>query len=302
MNFSTELIDALPGLEIRQDAPLGLLTTFRCGGNASRIVYPQSEAELAELLKLLKDAGEEYFILGRGSNILVSDRGYAGTVISLREHFAQIESPKEGMLLAGAGAMMPDLSKAACSSGLAGLEFMAGIPGTVGGGVRMNAGAYGSEMKDVLVSARLLLPDGSIRSFDAGELDLSYRHSRIPELNAVVLSAVFSLEKGEPEIVRQKMDDLQSRRREKQPLNYGSAGSTFKRPEGYFAGKLIDDAGLRGFRIGDAAVSEKHAGFVVNLGSATASEVCSVIRHVQETVWETFGVKLEREVIFLGEM
>ncbi|MBR6321685.1 MAG: UDP-N-acetylmuramate dehydrogenase, partial [Lachnospiraceae bacterium] len=195
---------------------------------------------------------------------------------------------------------LPELAREALSFGLSGLEFASGIPGSVGGGLVMNAGAYGSELKNVVTGAELLFPDGSVRRLSNEELQLSYRHSVIPELKAAVLSADFRLEPGNTEAIREKMEDLNSRRREKQPLNYGSAGSTFKRPPGYFAGKLIEDAGLKGLRIGDAAVSEKHAGFVINHGNACASDVYRVICHVQRTVKERFGVRLEREVILLG--
>ena len=301
MNFSTKLREHFPGAEIRENVPLGKMTTFRCGGNAACFVSPKDARELSELLTFLRDEGEAVFLLGRGSNILVSDSGFSGTVLSMREHFSDIAVSDDGKIRAGSGALMPDVSREALSRGLSGLEFMAGIPGTIGGGVRMNAGAYGSEIRDIILEATLLLPDGTVRYFKKDELALSYRHSRIPELSAVVIEAVFQGIPKKTEEIRARMDDLQQRRRDKQPLNYGSAGSTFKRPEGYFAGKLIQDAGMKGFRIGDAAISEKHAGFVVNLGSASSSDVYRVISAVQREVMRQFSVRLEREVILLGD-
>lgn len=302
MNFSTEkLRERFPELEVRENAPFGAATTFRCGGSAARMAFPKDDRELSELLRFLKEEGEPCVLLGRGSNILVSDSGYPGTVVSMRGHFSEIRVGDGGRIDCGSGALMPDVARAALSAGISGFEFMAGIPGTVGGGIRMNAGAYGSEIRDILVTARLLLPDGTIRDFSAEELDLSYRHSKIPELGAAAVGAVFRGKPGDPAEIAHLMEELQERRRDKQPLNYGSAGSTFKRPEGYFAGKLIQDAGMKGFRIGDAVVSEKHAGFVVNLGNASASDVYQVIRSVQKAVYEQFSVRLEREVILLGD-
>ncbi len=302
MNFSTkELQKRFPDLEIRENVPLGTMTTFRCGGTAARFVSPGDSRELSELLQFLRRAEEPYFLLGRGSNILVSDSGFPGTVVSMREHFSEISVSDDGRITAGAGALMPDVSRTALSRGLSGFEFMAGIPGTVGGGVRMNAGAYGSEIRDILLRAKLLLPEGTVSGFSQDELELSYRSSRVPELQAVVIEAVFKGTPKDPEEIRTLTEELQKRRRDKQPLNYGSAGSTFKRPEGYFAGKLIEDAGMKGFRIGDAAVSEKHAGFVVNLGNASATDVYRVIRAVQKKVFSEFSVHLQREVILLGD-
>lgn len=300
MSCSIDFGAVLSESDIRENAPLGAVTTFRCGGCAKRLISPKNTEELQAVVRLLSDAGEPYFVLGRGSNILVSDEGYEGTVVSLREHMNSISRLSGTELRAEAGVMLPELAREALSFGLSGLEFASGIPGSVGGGLVMNAGAYGSELKNVVTGAELLFPDGSIRRLSNEELQLSYRHSVIPELKAAVLSADFRLEPGSSEAIREKMEDLNSRRREKQPLNYGSAGSTFKRPPGYFAGKLIEDAGLKGFRIGDAAVSEKHAGFVINLGNACASDVYRVICHVQQTVKARFGVMLEREVILLG--
>ena len=301
MNFSIDFSDAFPDLPLQKDAPFGALTTFRCGGTAAYMVSPRDASELSRVTAFLKAREISTFVLGRGSNILVSDSGYPGVVISMREHFQDISFPEETILRAGSGALMPDAAREALRHGLSGLEFASGIPGTIGGGLRMNAGAYGSELKDILLRAEVLLPDGTVREYTAGELQLSYRHSIIPEIQGIVLSADFRLEKGDPQRIREKMDDLNGRRREKQPLNLGSAGSTFKRPEGYFAGKLIEDSGLKGFRIGNAAVSEKHAGFVVNLGDAKSADVYRVIRAVQETVFEKFGVRLEPEVILLGD-
>ena len=264
MNFSTKLREHFPGAEIRENVPLGKMTTFRCGGNAACFVSPKDARELSELLTFLRDEGEAVFLLGRGSNILVSDSGFSGTVLSMREHFSDIAVSDDGKIRAGSGALMPDVSRAALSRGLSGLEFMAGIPGTIGGGVRMNAGAYGSEIRDIILEATLLLPDGTVRYFKKDELALSYRHSRIPELSAVVIEAVFQGIPKKTEEIRARMDDLQQRR-------------------------------------GDAAISEKHAGFVVNLGSASSSDVYRVISAVQREVMRQFSVRLEREVILLGD-
>ena len=285
---------------VMPDAPLSEYTTFRAGGCCDLLVSPADTEELKNILEICGELQIPTFVLGRGSNLLVSDRGFRGVVISLRRHFSGIE--REGQrIMAGAGALLSKAADAALSGALKGLEFASGIPGTVGGAIRMNAGAYGREIRDCVEEAILLLPDGSIRTFSRDELAFSYRSSAVETLSAVVLKASFLLEPGDPDEIRAYMDDLNQRRREKQPLELASAGSTFKRPAGFYAGKLIDDAGLRGFRIGNAGVSEKHAGFVVNYGGATAAEIYQVILHVKEEVQRQFHVELEPEVRLLGD-
>ncbi|MGN0297564.1 MAG: UDP-N-acetylmuramate dehydrogenase [Lachnospiraceae bacterium] len=285
--------------DILRDEPMKNHTTFGVGGFADYFVYPQNVEQLQQLVKLCKCQQVDYFILGHGSNLLVSDDGYRGVIISLTKHFNQI-SVEKNRIFAGAGAMLPAVSRAAWQYSLTGLEFAAGIPGTVGGAVRMNAGAYGGEMKQVLVKVTVLTKDGEIKELSVGELDLSYRHSCLVSDGSIVLGAEMVLEFGEKDTIGEQMRYYNEQRRLKQPLDKGSAGSTFKRPTGYFAGKLIQDAGLRGYTIGGASVSEKHCGFVVNLGNATAAEIFQLCKYIQKTVRAQFGVELELEVVCLG--
>lgn len=293
-------LNALSEGTLQENLPLASHTTFRTGGAAAFFVSPKTEEGLAALLARLRETETPYFILGRGSNLLVSDRGYPGVIVSLREFMNGIFC--EGTTItAGGGAMLYEIAKEAEKRGLAGLEFAAGIPGTAGGALRMNAGAYGSEMKDVVLHARLLRPDGEICTLENRELAFRYRGSLVEDSGDVVLSVAYGLTEDDPLKIRERTEELLLRRREKQPLEYGSAGSTFKRPEGYFAGKLIEDCGLKGARIGDACVSTKHAGFIVNLGNASSEDVYRLILKVQDTVYEKTGVRLEREVLLLGE-
>ncbi len=285
---------------IRENVSAATLTTFRTGGPVRFVVSPYDTAELVRLIAFLKETETPYFLVGRGSNLLISDRGYNGVLISLRRFFSDVEV-RGNEIYAEAGAMLSDVAREALSHNLTGFEFAGGIPGTIGGALYMDAGAYGSEMKNVVKEAEILLPDGTVRIFSNEELDLSYRKSCLSENEGLALSVILSLKPGNHDEIRASMNDLNERRREKQPLEFGSAGSTFKRPEGYFAGKLIEDAGLKGYRVGNACVSEKHAGFVINLGNATSEEILSVVRHVQETVWNRFQVELEPEIRFLGE-
>lgn len=304
MSFFDNLEAVLPGERIRTNEPMGSHTTFRCGGCADYFVSPMSVEELKSVIRLCIDNGMDYYILGNGSNVLFSDKGYRGVVIDMEPGFAEITcapcDDERVRITAGAGAMLVKVAKDAGEQSLTGLEFASGIPGTVGGAVAMNAGAYGGEMKDVLVSAVLLEKDGSIKTVSVDELDLGYRHSIVFEEEAVVLQADMVLKKGDYEAIKAVMNELSAKRREKQPLEYPSAGSTFKRPEGYFAGKLIQDAGLKGYRVGGAQVSEKHAGFVVNVSDATASDVWQLMQDVQNKVMAQFGVKLEPEVRLVG--
>ena len=274
-------------------------TTFKVGGPADLYVIPESFDELRDVLLACDEAGEKRFVLGRGSDLLVADEGYRGVIVAVGDGLVGV-SVDGTQMTCQAGVDLREASEMACELGLSGLEFACGIPGSVGGACFMNAGAYGGCVADVLESVRVLLPDGSQETLAVDELELGYRKSRVASEGLVVLAATFGLEKGDPEKIRATMDDLTRRREEKQPLELASAGSTFKRPEGHFAGKLIMDAGLQGFRVGGAEVSRKHAGFVVNTGGATAADVHAVIEHVQDEVERQFGVRLEPEVRFLG--
>ena len=280
------------------DEPMSEHTTFEVGGPADLFVTPEDIDEVREVVSAVRESGENYFLLGRGSDLLVSDAGFRGVIIAL-ECLMGV-SVEDDEMCCQAGVDLREASEMACELGLSGLEFACGIPGSVGGACYMNAGAYDGCMADVLKEARVLTPAGDVCDLGVDELDLGYRHSRIADEGLVVLSATFALTRADGEKIRQKMDDLTHRREEKQPLELPSAGSTFKRPEGHFAGKLITDAGLRGYQVGGAAVSKKHAGFVVNVGDATAADVHAVIEHVQAEVERQFGVRLQPEVRFLG--
>ena len=290
----------VPEEDILTEEPMSRHTTFRIGGEAACFIRISSEEQLRKLIPYFENVGVEYFVLGKGSNLLVGDKGYPGVILQISDACQQIEA-EENRLQVQAGAALSKVALFAMERGLEGLEFAAGIPGTVGGGVVMNAGAYGGEMKQVVESVRVLSSEGEILTLDNDTMEFGYRTSIIRNRNFTVLSVTFRLREGNREEIRARIEDFQKRRMEKQPLNYPSAGSTFKRPEGYFAGKLIMDAGLRGFQIGDARVSDKHCGFVVNVGKATARDVTDVIEEVQEKVRERFGVFLEREVIYLGK-
>lgn len=290
----------VPEEDILKEEPMSRHTTFRVGGEAACLVRISSAAQLQKLLPYLKAVGLPYFILGNGSNLLVGDKGYQGVVLQIGSRMDEI--CVEGTCIrAQAGALLSRVSQEALGHGLTGLEFASGIPGTIGGGVVMNAGAYGGEMKQIVESVLVLDEQGELFRLSAEDMEFGYRSSVIKNRAFVVLEVCLKLENGEKEEIAALMEELAARRREKQPLEFPSAGSTFKRPEGYYAGKLIMDAGLRGYSIGGARVSEKHCGFVVNTGKATAADVAEVIREVQERVKERFGVSLETEVIFLGD-
>ena len=285
---------------VYRNEPMKKHTTFRIGGPADYYLCPHSAKEIQKVVEICKEEKLPYFILGNGSNLLVSDKGYRGAVIQLWKNVSDIQV--EGCLIqAKAGASLAKIAAQALEAGLTGMEFAAGIPGTLGGAVVMNAGAYGGEMKDILQEALVMDEQGEIFTLKKEELHLGYRTSIIKEKGYIVLAAALELKPGDRKEIKEKMDELKQRRVEKQPLDMPSAGSTFKRPEGYFAGKLIMDAGLRGFSVGGAQVSEKHCGFVVNTGGASASDVLALIREVQKRVREKFGVELETEVKFLGE-
>ncbi len=286
-------------MEVKIREPMKRHTSFRAGGPADWYAAPETADELAAVCRACRKAGSRFYVIGNGSNLLVSDEGFRGVIIST-EKLRKLEAAGKS-LKAGAGVLLSKAANEALKAGLSGLEFAAGIPGSVGGAVVMNAGAYGSEMKDVLKSVTVLDSDGNVLTLDTKDLELGYRTSIIPKKGYVVLEALFSLECGNMEEIRQKMDKLAEKRKEKQPLEYASAGSTFKRPEGYFAGKLIEDAGLRGFSVGGAAVSEKHAGFVINKDNASASDIYRLCEEVKRRVKEYSGVTLEMEVKLLGQ-
>ena len=285
---------------VKLQEPMSKHTTFRIGGPADFYLCPHSTKEVHQAVQICKEENLPYFILGNGSNLLVSDKGYRGVIIQLWKNFSDI-SVKGCCITAKAGALLSKVAAEALEAGLTGMEFASGIPGTIGGAVFMNAGAYGGEMKDIIKEVKVLDDQGEVRVLSNEEMKLGYRTSIVKEKGYTVLSAVLELKKGEPSVIRETMEDLKNRRTSKQPLDMPSAGSTFKRPEGYFAGKLIMDSGLRGFSVGGAQVSEKHCGFVVNKGGATAEDVTVLIREVQRRVKEKFGVELETEVRFLGE-
>lgn len=285
---------------VKLQEPMSKHTTFRIGGPADFYLCPHSTKEVQQTVQICKEENLQYFILGNGSNLLVSDKGYRGAIIQLWKNFSDI-SVKDCCITAKAGALLSKVAAEALEEGLTGMEFASGIPGTIGGAVFMNAGAYGGEMKDIIKEVKVLDDQGEIRVLSNEEMKLGYRTSIVKEKGYTVLSAVLQLKKGDASVIRETMEDLKNRRTSKQPLDMPSAGSTFKRPEGYFAGKLIMDSGLRGFSMGGAQVSEKHCGFVVNKGGATAEDVTALIREVQRRVKEKFGVELETEVRFLGE-
>lgn len=288
-------------MEIRTNEPMARHTSFRVGGPADRFVIPESETELREAVLDCKKSGRPWYMIGNGSNLLVGDKGFRGTIINT-ERLAELEVQKnENIIIAGAGVMLSKLANTAAREELTGLEFAAGIPGTVGGAVMMNAGAYGSEMKNVLLWADVMDQDGNVKLMKNEELELGYRTSCLERLGLFTVRAAFKLTPGDPEVIRSQMEELARKRKEKQPLEYPSAGSTFKRPEGHFAGKLIEDAGLKGFSVGGAAVSEKHAGFVINKDHGTAADILGLCNEVKRRVKESSGVDLELEVKLLGE-
>ena len=300
MELYQSLCAVTKGENILKDEPMCKHTTFRIGGPADYFVTPESKEEIREIIALCKKENVPYYIVGNGSNLLVGDKGYRGVILQIFKKMNQIQVEGE-KITAQAGALLSKVAAAAYAASLTGFEFAAGIPGTLGGAVRMNAGAYGGEMKQVLVSADVLTTEGEILTIPVEELGLAYRTSVVEQKDYVVLGAQIELKKGEQKEIRTQMDDLKEKRVSKQPLEYGSAGSTFKRPEGYFAGKLIMDAGLRGYQTGGAQVAEKHCGFVINRGNATAAEVMELMKQVEERVQKDAGVSLEPEVRRIGE-
>jgi len=301
--ISAAVVEALKGFvpeeNISLQEEMAGHTTFRIGGPADCFLQLESEEQLRKVQRYLNLVGEPCFILGNGSNLLVSDRGYRGIILQIGQKMNRIQV-NGCTIVAQAGALLSQAANAAYEHGLTGLEFAAGIPGTVGGGVVMNAGAYGGEMSQVVTMVRVIDKNGEVMELDNSTMEFGYRHSVIKKHPFTVTEVTFRLAAGNKEEIGAKMKELALKRKEKQPLEYPSAGSTFKRPEGYFAGKLIMDAGMRGFQIGGARVSDKHCGFVINTGKATAEDVREVIEEVQARVKELFHVDLEPEVIFLG--
>lgn len=297
--FLTELQNVMGGSGIFMEEPMKKHTTFRVGGPADVLVQPD-ETALAAILALCRQYHVPYSFIGNGSNLLVGDKGIRGVVIEMTDPMGNIEV-NGTKITAQAGAMLSKIANTAASNGLGGMEFAAGIPGSVGGAVVMNAGAYGGEMKDIIEKVYVLDENGAQLELDRDALDLGYRHSCIPEKKYIVTKVVLELVPRNEAEIRSEMKELNEKRAEKQPLQYPSAGSTFKRPEGYFAGKLIMDAGLRGYQVGGAQVSEKHCGFVINKGDATAADICQLMRDVSDKVQAQFGVVLEPEVKMIGE-
>lgn len=319
-NRLTLLKEKIPQMKVKENMLLSSCTSFRTGGPADLAAYPGNSKELGELLRLCRQEGVPCYIFGNGTNVLAPDEGFRGVVIltsemreiSIKEETGNdeetgikdgttgINDGKTWIVKAGAGVLLSTLSMECAKRSLTGFEYARGIPGSVGGAVVMNAGAYGGEVKDSLIGVMVMSGEGGEPfKMKAEELELGYRHSIIPERGLVVLEAEFELAKGDHDSIFALMDELSARRKEKQPLEYPSAGSTFKRPEGYFAGKLIEDAGLKGFSVGGAQVSEKHAGFVINKGGATSADIMNLIKEVQRRVCEASGVMLEPEVKFM---
>lgn len=282
------------------DEPMKQHTTFKIGGPADYFLVPETGEEVGEIIKICRKTDTPYFILGNGSNLLVGDGGYRGAVILVYRNMSAV-TVEGTTITAQAGALLSAVAAAAKNASLTGFEFAGGIPGTVGGAAVMNAGAYGGEMKDVLVEVTVMDAEGKIFAISAEKLELGYRTSVIKKAGYIVLEAKIRLKEGDQEAIRERMKELTIQRTTKQPLEYPSAGSTFKRPEGYFAGKLVMDSGLRGYQVGGARISEKHCGFVINAGDATAKDVRTLMDNVRDIVYEKYGVTLEPEVKFLGE-
>jgi len=298
--LSARFVSLLGEAGVLENEPMASHTTFKTGGPADWMVLPHTADELVSVLRALREEKMPYTVIGRGSNLLVSDEGYRGAIVKLADGFDNI-TVRGNTVTAEAGAALKTLCLESIRAGLRGLEFAGGIPGSLGGAVYMNAGAYDGEIKDFLVSARVLDKDLNIREVPAEALGLSYRRSAVGEEGYIVLDAAFALEKGDAQASLDKMNEFNARRREKQPLAWPSAGSTFKRPAGHYAGPLIEECGLKGFTIGGAQVSEKHAGFIINTGEAYSRDIYELILHVKETVRKETGVLLEPEVRLLGE-
>ncbi len=298
-NFSAKLTGILDPKDIEIDEPMKNHTSFKVGGPVDILVTPENFKQVVDVIGFCKEAEVPYYIIGNGSNLLVKDGGIRGVVIKLcKLNEIKIEDDR---IIAESGATLKDLSSIAMENSLTGFEFACGIPGSIGGAVTMNAGAYNGEIVNIIESAKIVDTDGTIRNLDKEELDLGYRMSSILKYGYTVLEVTLKLEKGDSDKIKTRIEDLNRRRSEKQPLEYASAGSTFKRPEGYFAAKLIEDSGLKGVSVGDAEVSQKHSGFIVNKGNATAKDVLDLISIVQKKVKDNFNIDLLTEVRILGE-
>ncbi|GAA0865883.1 UDP-N-acetylmuramate dehydrogenase [Paraclostridium tenue] len=294
------LLDILDKEEIFLDEPMKKHISFKVGGPADFLVKPKNEEQIKKLITLLKSENIPYIVVGNGSNLLVKDGGIRGVVIKISDNFNNFEV-KDKTVFAQSGALLSLMGRAVLNNNLTGFEFAAGIPGTLGGAIAMNAGAYGGEMKDIIKSVRLMDEEGNIFELKNEEMEFGYRKSILSKKDYIVLSAVFELQEGNYDEIKNYMRELTKSRVTKQPLNLPSAGSTFKRPEGHFAAKLIEDSGLKGLTLGKAQVSDKHAGFVVNLGNAKAKDILDLIDVVKSTVYSKFGVMLEEEVKILGD-
>ena len=300
MSFVERLKNIVKKGTVEENVPMSQYSSFKTGGNADYFVSPGDGEEIRLVIEESKNENMPYIVIGNGSNIVVSDKGIRGVVIRIGPQMSQI-TQNDGEFISQAGALLSAVSYKAYEAGYKGFEFASGIPGSFGGAVCMNAGAYGGELKDVIKWVKVIDEKGQIRALSNEEMNFGYRKSIVTEKGYIVIEGCISLEKGNKEEIKDLMSDLNGRRRDKQPLNYPSAGSTFKRPEGYFAGKLIEDCGLKGYTVGGAMVSEKHAGFVVNKGEATTEDILTVIRHCQKEVKERFGIELETEVKIIGE-
>lgn len=298
--LQTALLETLPSTRVREEEYLRHHTTFKIGGPADLFVEPTTMAELSFALRTIHEFDVPVTIIGCGSNILVKDGGIRGAVVSVR-HMTQIMDCNDNTLCIGSGYMLKDASEFAWENGLTGLEFAIGIPGTLGGAVFMNAGAYDGEMSHVVTTVRAVDFQGNIKEYDASHLDFGYRHSVFHDNHEVIGEVIMTLKPGDKNVIKARMDELTEKRESKQPLEFASAGSTFKRPPGYFAGTLIEQTGLKGLSVGDAQVSHKHAGFVINTGSASAKDVLDLIAEVQRRVYDQHGVHLEPEVRMIGE-
>lgn len=297
--FSTKLAKILDPKDIEIDEPMKNHTSFKVGGPVDILVNPENYQQVLNIIKLCKENNVPYYIIGNGTNLLVKDGGIRGLVIKIcKLNEITLEGDR---IIAKSGALLKDVSDLALEQSLTGFEFACGIPGSIGGAVAMNAGAYNGEISNVIESAKIIDNDGNIRVLNKDELELGYRMSSILKYGYTVIEVTFKLQKGEQKKIQDRIEDLSKRRSEKQPLEYPSAGSTFKRPEGYFAAKLIEDSGLKGFNVGDAEVSEKHSGFIINKGDATAKDILDLIKLVQNKVKENFDVDLFTEVRIMGE-
>lgn len=294
------LMDTCPGMELRENEPMERHTTFRIGGPARLMALPKTREEAAAAVRVARAHGIVPFFLGNGSDLLVSDKGYPGFIIKVVGGLTDL-AVEGNKIRAGSGVLLSTLSRAALEHGLTGLEFSNGIPGSLGGAITMNAGAYDGDMSMVVRSVDFVDGEGALKTLSGADLDFAYRHSAFSDGRRLILGAELELAPGKPDQIQALMDDLWNRRRHKQPLDKPSAGSTFKRPQGYFAAALIDECKLKGARVGGAEVSKKHAGFIINAGGATSADVLALARQVQETVLRETGVTLELEVRFLGE-